>query len=162
MKLSKQETEKTIFRSDIYLGENNGERIYLSAPSWDCDWYWGFGYLGNKNCHYHVEGLKKIGEYNHEKRTFEYEFVNLYDGIKKHFGDTFIIKNDEDIWKFAELMATFYTLREYSDTICRGGSHYTLNPIREEIKNEDEYKRINTEVLPSLFNEVYILLKKYQ
>jgi hypothetical protein len=44
----------------ILLGYNNNEPIYLSPPSWDCGWYWGFGYLGNKNCHYHVDGLTKI------------------------------------------------------------------------------------------------------
>ena len=42
--------------------------IYLDGFSWDCGWYWGFGYLGNKNCHYHVDGLEKIEKYNSEKK----------------------------------------------------------------------------------------------
>ena len=37
--------------------------LYIDKHSWDCGWYWGFGYLGNKNCHYHVDGLKKIEKY---------------------------------------------------------------------------------------------------
>ena len=59
----------------IKLGVVNNETIYLTPPSWDCDWYWGFGYLGNKNCHYHIDGLNKIETYNFEKKVFEYEFV---------------------------------------------------------------------------------------
>jgi len=32
-----------------FLGISEGEKIYLTAPSWDCGWYWRFGYLGNVN-----------------------------------------------------------------------------------------------------------------
>ncbi len=32
------------------------ENIYISKPTWDCDSYWSFGYLGNRNCHYHLDG----------------------------------------------------------------------------------------------------------
>ena len=57
-----------------------------------------------------------------------------------------------------EIMRTLYTLREYSDTLHRGGSHYTSNPCKDIIKNEDEYKRINEVLIPSLLKEVYKLL----
>ena len=90
--------------SRVLLGQNDGQNIYLTPPSWDCDWYWGSGYLGNSNNHYHVDGLKKIETYNTDKNVWEYEFVNLYDGFKKHFGDTFIVKRDKDIWTLAELL----------------------------------------------------------
>lgn len=38
------------FGKDVYLlgrlsDANGRELIWLEAPSWDCDWYWGFGYL---------------------------------------------------------------------------------------------------------------------
>ena len=120
----------------IKIGVVNNENIYLSPPSWDCDWYWGFGYIGNKNCHYHIDGLKKIETYNFEKKVFEYEFVNLYDGFKKHFGDSFIVKEDKDIWTLAELFKTFYTLKETAEVLGRGGSHYTNNPCSLIIMNK--------------------------
>ena len=143
-----------------FLGQNNGENIYLSAPSWDCGWYWGFGYLGNKNCHYHVDGLKKIEKYNFEKSVFEYEFVNLYDGLKKHFGETFVIKRDSDIWVLAELFQTFYSLKETSEILGRGGCHYTNNPVKGIIENKTECDRINNVVLPAVFDSIYKILER--
>ena len=55
---------------------------------------------------------------------------------------------------YNELMKSIYTLREYSDFIYRGGAHITSNPCKNDIKNDDEYKRINKVIIPSL-------LKKY-
>lgn len=149
----------TKFDNRIKLGEVDNAPIFLSAPSWDCGWYWGFGYLGNKDCHYHVEGLTKIEKYNHEAKAFTHESVSLYDGFKRHFGESFILKDDNKIWTLAELFATFYCLKETAEVLGRGGSHYTTNPIAEIIKNTDEVKRINEVVLPQLFDAIYDVLK---
>lgn len=145
----------------IYLGTHDNEKIYLTPPSWDCDWYWGFGYLGNRNCHYHVDGLKTIKEYNFEKQYWSTERVNLYDGFKKHFGDSFIVKDDRDIWTLAELFETFYSLKNIAEVYNRGGSHMSSNPCKDIIKNAEEYKRINEIVLPQIFEEIYKILNKY-
>ncbi len=34
----------------ILFGVDKGtkENIYLSKPTWDCDWYWSFGYFNIK------------------------------------------------------------------------------------------------------------------
>ena len=132
----------------ILLGYNNDKPIYLSPPSWDCGWYWGFGYLGNKNCHYHLSGL------NDGKNQ------NMFDALKEHFGDSFILKNDSDVWTFCELVKTAYTLKECAEVLGRGGSHYTTNPCKDLIINTDEVTRINNVVLPQIFEEIYKLLKK--
>jgi hypothetical protein len=141
----------------IYIGENDGEKIYLSAPSWDCGWYWGFGYLGNINCHYHIDGLTKNESYNTEKKVWEYEFTNLFDGFKKHFGKTLIVR-DSQLWTLCELFNTFYALKETAEVLGRGGAHYTTNPCADLIKNVDEVKRINEIVLPQIFEEIYKIL----
>lgn len=138
--------ETTKFQKRIKLGTVDNAPIFLSAPSWDCGWYWGFGYLGNKDCHYHVDGLQKG--------------VNLFDGFKNHFGESFILKNDSDIWELAELFATFYTLKEAAEVYERGGSHYTSNPIKGLIVNHAEVDRINNEIMPALFDCIYDLLTK--
>jgi len=131
----------------VCLGKVGGKRIYLSPPSWDCGWYWGFGYLGNKDCHYHVKGLM--------------EKTNLFDGIKQHFDDgTFVLKQDKDTWILSELFATFYALRKTAEVLGRGGSHYTSNPCKDIITNKQEVKRINEIVLPAIFDEIYKLLNK--
>ncbi len=35
------------FNKDVYLLGKDSEGIsyWLEAPSWDCGWYWGFGYV---------------------------------------------------------------------------------------------------------------------
>jgi len=130
----------------IKLGEVDGVSIYLSPPSWDCGWYWGFGYLGNKNCHYHVSGLFKD--------------TNLYEGFKNHFGSSFIVKNDKDLWTLCELFRTFYYLKDAAELFRVGGSRYTMNPIVDLIKNENEVKRINEDLMPLIFEEIYKILNK--
>jgi hypothetical protein len=145
------------YPKQIFIGVNDDQKIYLSAPSWDCNWYWGFGYLGNRNCHYHVDGLTKHETYNFEKKCWEYEFTNLYDGFKKHFGNTLIVR-DSKLWTLCELFKTAYTLKETAEVLGRGGSHYTTNPCSELITNKDEVTRINTVVLPALFEEIYKIL----
>ena len=57
-------------------------------------------------------------------------------------------------------MKTFYTLRAYSDMCHLGGSHYTENPCKNVLQNEEHYNHINKIVLPKLFKNVYKLLEK--
>ena len=138
---------KTNFTKKYKLGEAYGENIYLSAPSWDCGWYWGFGYLGNNNCHYHLDGLM--------------EDDNLYNGLRNHFGDSLRIKDEQDLWTFCELIKTFYTLKEVAEVFGRGGSHYTTNPIAELLIDKKKVDEINQIILPALFDEVAKILEKY-
>lgn len=147
------------------LGTVDGKKIYLTAPSWDCGWYWGFGYLGNCNCHYHVDGLKCIEKWVKGSDGNNYqtiENVNLHEGFIRHFDEgSFIVKDDKDIWTLAELFETFYRLKGIAEVYGRGGSHYTTNPCAELIKNEVEVNRINEELLPAIFEEIYKILDKY-
>lgn len=136
---------KRNYPKSTYLGTNNGERIYLTAPSWDCGWYWGFGYLGNKNCHYHVDSM--------EKET------PFHEAFEKHFGNSFIIK-PSDRWTFTELFKTFYLLKQSAEMYCTGGAHISNNPCKDIIINKSEESRINKEVLPAVFDEIYKILER--
>jgi hypothetical protein len=133
----------------LLIGVHNDEKIYLSPPSWDCGWYWGFGYLGNKNCHSHVDGLKKEGN------------TNLFDAFKNHFGKSLVVR-DSALWTLCELFETFYTLKEAAEVLGRGGSHMSSNPCKDVIINVDEVTRINTVVLPAIFASIYELLERSQ
>jgi len=136
----------TKFKDDVILGKLNDKDIYLKKPSWDCDWYWGFGYLGNYTIHYHIDGINKS--------------KNLYDALKKHFGDSLTIKDDKKLWLFCEFMATFYSLKETAEVLGRGGSHYTKNPLADVIKNKTEVDRINNEIMPKIFDAIWDIFKK--
>lgn len=131
----------------MLIGIVDNEKIYLSPPSWDCGRYWGFGYLGNKNCHYHVDGLSKE--------------INLHDALIEHFGKSLIVRSS-DLWTFAELFQSFYTLRKTAEMLKNGSAHLTNNPCKDIIINSDESKRINEIVLPSIFDEIYKILDRNQ
>ncbi len=132
----------------IRLGENIfNEGVYLEPPSWDCDWYWGFGYLETKNQHYHLSNLSKV--------------ENLKDAFNNHFKN-FIVTDEQDKWKLAELIETIYSLRKTAEVYYRGGSHLTF--IEEEskiVKDEKQYFKLNYEVIPKLFKMMYNILEKY-
>ena len=143
---------QTKWTKDYTLGtaqSDNRHPCKLHAPSWDCGWYWGMGYLGHRDAHFHLDGVVK------EHKT------NMFDALKKEFSDTLTITNDADLWTFCELMETAYTLKETAEVFGRGGSHYAANPIAGLIKNTGETKRINEVVLPAIFDQVAIILNKY-
>lgn len=140
----------TKFIDPFVMGKSGkGEGLErLAPPSWDCGWYWGFGYLQSKDIHHHIDTL------NPNK--------NMFDALKGYYGDTLTIKDDADLWTFCELVQTFYTLKETAEVLGRGGSNYTRNPCDKIILNKEETKRINEIVLPAIFDELEDLLKKYR
>lgn len=121
--------------------------VYLEPPSWDCDWYWGFGYLETKDSHYHLSSL--------------FEKTDLKKGIDIHF-KKFLITDNTDKWKFAEIVRTIYHLREIAELYYIGGSNYkSINEQVEIVQNKEEWYRINYEVIPKLFKLMYDLLDKH-
>ena len=94
--------------SKLLLGYDlDSEPIYLSKHSWDCGWYWGFGYLGNKDCHYHFDSLL---DGHHFK-------------IEEVFSSTKLTQNNW--WQLLELFKQTYNLQEAYETYYRGGAHIT-------------------------------------
>lgn len=128
---------------NVLLGSNDqGEPIYLRRPSFDCDWYWGFGYLGNAHSHYHLDGLA------------DGKNMNLYDAIIEHFGTSLTIPK-EKLWTFCEVVKTIYTLKKTAELFGLGGSHYTTNPCKEMLTKPELVAEINTVMIPALIAEMY-------
>jgi hypothetical protein len=125
-----------------YFGtrKSDGVQINLTPPSWDCEWYWSLGYLGNRHEHYHLSSYA-------DGRN-----INMYDALLKDYDLAENIK--ENLWTFCELMVTAYQLKETAAVFGRGGSHYTVNPVTQKIKRPDLAKEINEVMLPALFAEL--------
>lgn len=119
------------------------ERIRLYTPTFDCGWYWGFGYLGNKNCHYHLD--RGFGEYRD---------ISMFDAFKEDYILCDALQNDSTLWTFCELVQTVYSLLVVAEIFSRGGSHQSKNPCQELLKNPDMYEHINFVLLPALFKEI--------
>lgn len=132
------------------LGINNeGEKEWLKEAHFDCEWYWGVGYVEVFNKRY-----TDINLHTHFDSLFFNKNKCCYDVFKEHYIST----PSYDVWELLELMKSIYTLREYSDFLYSCGSHITSNPCKDIIENEKEYKRINEVLIPSLLKEVYKIL----
>ena len=134
---------------DFRIGAINGRGIMLRAPSFSCGWYWGFGYLGNERCHFHLSHLESMDSKLANK--------NLYDQLISLFGDSLTIPK-ENLWKFCEIVKTVYTLKEAAEVFGRGGSHYTKNPDAESIENPQMVEHINSVLIPMQIRSLWELL----
>lgn len=146
------------FEKKIYLlgADKEGINYWLEAPTWDCGWYWGCGYVETYTNNENPEIARDINSHQHFDGLFLKGKKNGYDAFKEFFNDVTV--TDDELWTLLEIMKTIYTLKETAEILGRGGSHYTTNPCKDIIINKEEVKRINEVVLPGLFKEVEDLL----
>ena len=124
----------------IYLGNNTQYgRLYLSKHSWDCGWYWGFGYIGNSRLHMHIDSLIN-GEYDVNK---------IFDGSTGITQDQW--------WIIRDLFRQAYALK-CAAFVYRHGGHQTTKPgITDCIKNLEMAALINKD-LEIVLNKVWDFL----
>lgn len=122
------------------IRKSDGKKIFITKPSWDCGWYWGFGYIGNAQEHFHLSYyLNRINMHMRDALLLDYD---LDENIEKN------------LWLFFELVKTAYALKDCAEVLGRGGSHVSTNPLSSVIMNKDEADRINKVVLPAIFNKL--------
>jgi hypothetical protein len=119
----------------FYMGKHDGDKCYLAVPSFDCGWYWGFGYVQSRNMHTHLNWL------NNGKNQ------NMFDSIKEFFGDTLVI-DDKKLWQLCEIATTIYTLKNAAELFYRGGSNYTKNPNHNKLQDMALCNHINDTLIP--------------
>lgn len=156
MEIRKMENKKTVLRIfgtlNYYLGaDKDGINYFLQEATWDCNWYWGGGYVETYTNNNYPLLSKDIDSHEH----FDAKFPT-WDKFFNFFTTSPFTK--EEKWTIYELMKSFYTARHYSDMLYRGGSYVTKNPARKTIVNAEEYDRINKEVIPAIMAELYKIL----
>jgi hypothetical protein len=105
----------------------DGEGIGLEKHKWDCGWYWGFGYVGNKNCHFHFDS-----------------FLENTKLASELFRETHI--SDSDWWVIRDLFKQAYALKEAA-AVYRHGGHQTSRPgVTDIIKNRVVEDRLNEDL----------------
>lgn len=129
----------------------DGEVVYLEKHRWDCGWYWAFGYLGNRNCHFHFDSLLYIKDGN---GGVKYEASDL-------FSETPI--TDKDWWELRDLFVQAYALRKAAE-VYRYGGHQTSRPgVADLIRSEEMEARLNKDlekVLDTLWDFVCKAVQK--
>jgi hypothetical protein len=127
---------------DDYKGNHvAGEKIYLSKHSWDCGWYWGFGYVGNKDLHTH----------------FDSAFLTSETDIKKIFEETKITQSEW--WLLRDLFIQAYALKNCAEVYRYGGHQTSKTGITDIIKNDELAKQLNKD-LETVLNKIWEMLIK--
>lgn len=106
----------------IYLGvDYSSQNIWIEKHKWECDWYWAFGYLGNRNCHFHIESLIRHPDNYHPDWT----------NVTQHFRETWITQ--DQWWIIRDLFIQAYAIKKCAETYRYGG-HQTdkAKPYRIE------------------------------
>jgi hypothetical protein len=159
------------FGKTIYLlgKDKDGKKHWLEEPSWDCGWYWGFGYIHtytnnrnpsiSKDIQSHSHWSSYVGEqekYDFDKRCFvKGDFVYHINEFPE-FVETVLTKHES--WMISDLMKRFYTLREMSDILTHGTGHLVSDDTLYKTINPAFLSWINNEELPELFKAVLNLL----
>lgn len=157
-KLEKRTTNA--FRNEIYLlGKGKDGLLYwLGAPSWDCDWYWGFGYIETYTNNLNPEKARDIRSHQH----FDSLFLNgpkcARDMFKEFFVDTPL--TDDEIWELVDYMETFYTLKSVAELFKHGYSWQTERAKIDQLQNEDQYDLVNKQWLPEVFKRIKKIFEK--
>ena len=157
--MTNKKMKKHAFGKDIYfLGQDkDGTNYWLEEASWYCSWYWGGGYVETYTNNKNPELSRDIQSHQH--------FDSLFFKGNKNAHDLFIEFfpvhpfSDSKIWKICELMKAFYISRGYSDMLHCGGAHYTTNPATDVIKSNEEYNRINKNIIPAIMQELYKIME---
>ena len=145
------------FGKHYLLGINkDGDYVYLEEPSWDCGWYWGFGYLhtySNNKC---PERSRDLSSHFHFDSTFLNKNKSSRDAFKEYFKTT--VLTDDEIWELVDYMKTFYTLKSTAELFKNGYSHQTERAKLENLKSEEQRDLINQSWLPEVFARIRALL----
>ena len=131
------------------IRKEDNEKVWLEKASWDCEWYWGLGYVEVFNKNY-----TDIDEHTHFDSLFLKK--DIYDSFINYFEET--VLDNKEIWQLLENMKELYILRKYSDFLHISGANITKSKNKELIKNEDEYKKINALIIPTILDKVYEML----
>lgn len=143
----------------VLLGmDSDGVKYWIPTPSWDCNWYWGFGYIQTRNEHSHISGMfGKQEVYDFEKKGWilSSEYVhNLFDS-NKLVAYTF---DEKEGWELSELFQSFYKLKEAAELFHTGGAHISNNPCAFLLKNKEYEDNINSVLIPAVTAKIIEIL----
>lgn len=117
-----------IYLGKITTGEFQNEPIWLTKHSWDCGWYWSFGYIGNRNLHTH----------------FNYQFMKDWEfDITKVLTDTKLNQQDWD--NIMDLFKQAYALKNAAK-IYQYGGHISTNEVTKVVRSEEIARQLNNDL----------------
>ena len=133
----------------LYLGiSHDDDHILLDKHTWDCDWYWGFGYIGNNQLHMHISAF-----IDHPK-----EYIPDWTNVDYQFSDTWLTQ--EQWWILRDLFIQAYALGKAAEVYAIGG-HQTEQATPHRIISETMVSYINAD-LENLLDIIWDLLTEWK
>jgi hypothetical protein len=123
-------------------------RFYIEKHKWDCNWYWGFGYIGNARLHTHFNSVFLNGAENNVDKIF----------IKPVF-------TQDEWWVIRDLFIQAYALSRAAEIYQHGGHQtdkaYRLPNPNGEISDElnEDLQIVLGELWKALLNEKFFVKK---
>lgn len=168
--LSKQ--QDFAFKKNVYLlgADKDGIKYWLEGPTWDCGWYWGFGYVETYQCNSMPSRAKDIDSHQHIDSSFIGK-VDYYNYELKQWGRTEYIHNiydcprlakttfdEETGWILSELFQEFYTLKKTAELFHSGGAGVATSPLKDILQLTDYENHINKVLIPAITAKIIELL----
>ena len=116
------------------------EPIRIYKHKWECNWYWGFGYIGNQHLQTHFKG-ELLGRETQIDKIFK----------KPHY-------TQEDWWLIRDLFKQAYALQKCAEVYLYGGHQTTRLGVSDIIKSEEMNERLNKD-LEIVLNKVWDILE---
>ena len=144
------------FGKDIYLlgADEEGILYWLEAPSWDCKWYWGFGYIETYT--YNADPSRSLDKASHQHATNFIDLWNDFDINTPLLVETTFTQSEG--WELSELFKRFYMFRDLAEYYYSGGAGIADSHRLGNVKNLDEWERINRRILPEIMNRIIEIL----
>lgn len=151
---------KHVFRKDIFLlgTDERGTKYWLEAPSWDCGWYWGFGYVETYTNNSNPEKAKDINSHQHIDTFFKKAYkINLWNTkLSKH------TYTGSEAMQLNDLFTSFYALRKkaasFHDNDYNCNSIDELKKIQPIDKQHSQWLYIVTNQIPEIIDEIISIL----
>ena len=144
------------FGKDVYLlgADSEGTYYWLEAPTWDCNWYWGFGYIETYTDNERPHLSRDINSHEHAD-NFISKWFTSWNGSKPRLKESTF--SEAEGWELSELFAQFYFLREAAEMFGRGKANTAKTTI-PLWKDEAKVKEINEVLIPMVTKRVIEIL----
>ena len=114
----------------------NGDKVYLQKAEYQCDWYYGFGYIA-----IYQPNKQEQHTHTHWNSFFTGSSHVTPDDIKNKLETVHIDENK--LWEICDLMQTFYTLKEASGVYEREGSSHLTGETRGLLENNGTKRKLD-------------------
>lgn len=144
------------FNKDIYLLgiDEQGIKYWLESPTWDCGWYWGFGYIETYTNNRSPKSSRDISSHQHADK-FLSEYFTSWNGSKPILKDSTF--TNKEGWELSELFSQFYFLREAAEKFKNGKSNCANTTIKTWEK-PNLVKEINEKLIPEVTKRILEIL----